>query len=51
VRLYVDAPLAQPAVLDALKARAPTFRGTIRDHATLRRRPFMRYVSGERGGG
>ncbi len=34
-------------VLEALEARHPVLRGTIRDHGTLRRRPFMRYFAGE----
>src|SRR4029077_15823690 len=33
------------AVLDALEARHPVLRGTIRDHVTLRRRPFVRYFA------
>ena len=35
------------AVLDALEARHPVLRGTIRDHVTLRRRPFVRYFACE----
>jgi sulfur-carrier protein len=35
------------AVLDALEARHPVLRGTIRDHETLRRRPFVRYFACE----
>jgi molybdopterin converting factor small subunit len=42
VRLAVAAPVTQGAVLDALEAGYPVLRGTIRDHATLRRRPFLR---------
>ena len=33
------------AVLDALEARHPVLRGTIRDHVTLRRRPFVRFFA------
>lgn len=33
------------SVLDALEARFPVLRGTIRDHGTLRRRPFIRYFA------
>ena len=33
------------AVLDALEARYPTLRGTIRDHGTLRRRPLVRFYA------
>jgi len=34
-------------VLDALEARFPMLRGTIRDHATLQRRPFLRFFACE----
>jgi len=33
------------AVLDALEARFPALRGTIRDHVTLKRRPFIRFFA------
>lgn len=33
------------AVLDAIEARYPVLRGTIRDHGTLKRRPFVRYYA------
>lgn len=33
------------AILDALEARYPVLRGTIRDHGTLRRRPFIRFFA------
>ena len=35
------------SVLDALELRYPTLRGTIRDHSTLRRRPFVRFFACE----
>ena len=35
------------AVLDALEERYPQLRGTIRDHATLKRRPFVRFYACE----
>lgn len=38
-------PVTLGAVLDALEARFPVLRGTIRDHATLRRRPFIRFFA------
>ena len=41
-----DAPTIAD-VLDALEARHPVLRGTIRDHGTLRRRAFMRYFACE----
>ena len=45
VRLDVSAPVTQRAVLDALEARYPMLRGTIRDHVTLLRRPFLRFFA------
>jgi len=45
VQLQVDGPLTQRAVLDALEARYPMLRGTIRDHVTQRRRPFLRFFA------
>ena len=47
VRLRVEGPVTLGAVLDALEAEYPTLRGTIRDHGTLRRRPFLRYFACE----
>ena len=43
VRLEVAPPVTQGRVLDALEARYPVLRGTIRDHVTLKRRDFLRY--------
>ena len=43
VQLEVPAPVTQRTVLDALEARYPVLRGTIRDHVTLKRRDFLRY--------
>jgi sulfur-carrier protein len=40
-----DAPLTRAAVLDALEARYPMLRGTIRDHLTAQRRPFLRFFA------
>ena len=48
VRLEVEEPATPQAVLDALEAAYPVLRGTIRDHATQRRRPFVRFFAGER---
>lgn len=45
VRLEVDEPVTQAAVLDALEARYPMLRGTIRDHVTHKRRPFVRFFA------
>ena len=47
VRLEVDGPVTQAAVLDALEARYPVLQGTIRDRATHRRRPFVRFFACE----
>ncbi len=47
VTLDVEGAPTQRAVLDALEARYPMLRGTIRDHATLRRRPFLRFFACE----
>lgn len=43
VQLDVAGPVTTRAVLDALEARYPVLRGTIRDHVTLQRRAFLRY--------
>jgi len=45
--LEVEAPVTQGAVLDALEAQYPMLRGTIRDHVTLQRRPFLRFFACE----
>ena len=45
VELDVTGPPTIPAVLDALEARYPALRGAIRDHHTLRRRPFVRFFA------
>ncbi len=47
VRLRVDGPVTQRAVLDALEAAYPVLCGTIRDHVTLRRRAFVRFFACE----
>jgi sulfur-carrier protein len=47
VELEVAAPVSLRAVLDALEARYPTLRNTIRDYATGERRPFLRFVACE----
>jgi len=43
VQLEVEGPVTQRSILDALEARYPMLRGTIRDHVTLQRRPFLRF--------
>ena len=45
VLLDVPEPVTVAAMLDALEARFPMLRGTIRDHGTLKRRPFIRYFA------
>jgi sulfur-carrier protein len=46
--LELAAPVTQRAVLDAVEARYPMLRGTIRDQVTQRRRPFVRFFACER---
>lgn len=48
VELEVEGPVTLRSVLDALEARHPALRGTIRDHVTLERRPFVRFFACER---
>ena len=45
VRLDVDGAITQRSVLDALEIRFPMLRGTIRDHITHKRRPFVRFFA------
>jgi sulfur-carrier protein len=45
VMLDVEGPVTQRSVLDALEARFPALRGTIRDHVTQQRRPFLRFFA------
>ncbi|MDB6123462.1 MAG: uncharacterized protein JWQ71_2455 [Pedosphaera sp.] len=47
VQLETDHPVTLGSVLDALEARYPVLRGTIRDHGTLKRRPFIRFFACE----
>jgi hypothetical protein len=47
VELEVEGPATQRSILDALEARYPMLRGTIRDHATQQRRPFLRFFACE----
>lgn len=48
VELEVQGPVTQRSVLDALEARYPVLCGTIRDHVTRERRPFLRFFACER---
>lgn len=47
VTLHIEGPVTQRLLLDALEARYPMLRGTIRDHATKHRRPFIRFFACE----
>jgi molybdopterin synthase sulfur carrier subunit len=47
VQLEVEGPVTQRSVLDALEARYPMLRGTIRDQVTQERRPFLRFFACE----
>jgi molybdopterin synthase sulfur carrier subunit len=47
VTLELNGDVTQRSVLDALEARYPMLRGTIRDHATKDRRPFIRFFACE----
>src|SRR3989441_10733889 len=47
VKLDVEGQATQRSVLDALEARYPMLRGTIRDHDTQQRRPFLRFFACE----
>src|SRR5436190_17929346 len=45
VHVEVDGAVTQRSVLDALEVRYPMLRGTIRDHVTQKRRPFLRFFA------
>ncbi len=45
--LDIAGPVTQRSVLDAVEARYPMLRGTIRDHVTFKRRPFVRFYACE----
>ena len=45
VRLTISRPVTTAAVLDAIEAEFPMLQGTIRDHGTLLRRPFIRFFA------
>ena len=47
VKIHVEGPVTQRAVLDALEASYPMLRGTIRDHVTHQRRAFLRLFACE----
>ena len=45
VEIEVASPATQRSVLDALEARYPMLAGTLRDHATQQRRPYVRFFA------
>ena len=47
LKLEVEGLVTQRSVLDALEAKYPALRGTIRDHVTRERRPFIRFFACE----
>jgi sulfur-carrier protein len=47
VTVEVQGPVTQRSVLDALEAAYPVLRGTIRDHVSKQRRPFVRFFACE----
>jgi hypothetical protein len=47
ITLDIAGPVTQRAILDAVEARFPQLRGTIRDQASARRRPFVRFFACE----
>ena len=47
VQLDVEPPVTQRSILDVLEGRYPVLRGTIREHVTHKRRPFLRFFACE----
>ena len=47
VQVDIQGPITQRSVVDALEASYPMLRGTIRDHVTQQRRPFLRFFACE----
>lgn len=45
VQLEVESPVTVRSILDALETRYPMLRGTVRDHVTMKRRPFIRFFA------
>jgi molybdopterin synthase sulfur carrier subunit len=45
VQVDVEAPVTQRSVIDAIEERYPMLRGTIRDYATQKRRPYLRFFA------
>jgi sulfur-carrier protein len=47
LKIDVQAPITQRSILDAIEQQYPMLRGTIRDHVTKQRRPFLRFFACE----
>ncbi len=47
ITIDIPAPVTQRSIIDAIEARYPMLRGTIRDYATERRRPYLRFFACE----
>ena len=45
VELQIEGPVTQQSILDALEAKYPVLRGTIRDYVNRERRPFLRFFA------
>jgi hypothetical protein len=45
VQLNIEGPVTQRTILDALEAKYPMLRGTVRDHTTHKRRDFIRFFA------
>ena len=45
VTLEISGPITQRSILDAIEVRFPMLQGSIRDHVTLKRRPFLRFFA------
>ncbi len=45
IQLEIEGPVTQAAILDALEMRFPMLSGTMRDHVTHKRRPFVRFFA------
>jgi hypothetical protein len=47
ILLHVESPVTQLSLLNELEAKFPALKGTIREHVTLKRRPFVRFFACE----
>jgi hypothetical protein len=47
IQIEISGPVTQRSVVDAIEAAYPMLRGTIRDHVTQQRRPFLRFFACE----